>query len=466
MNSNICFIIEIYRRSAHSPSSEAGWRPTMHDPPVPLAGCALSRPARRNLNILVAMLLVVGVIMLPVRVLCGQTQGVNRGDGANSITQEEQQGIDEDVALHLGDVPAAPGPRAKLSSSLDPAAVRAAVRKVADWELERTQPYFNQNWEWAVLYTGFMAASEATQDARYRDAMFAMGEKFHWEPGAKLPDANEQAVAQTYLELYLAKPVPQEIQPTRAALDDLIAGKVVEIPPDQAQIAWWLCDWLYMGPPSWTRMYAATHDRRYIEYLDKHWWETSNLLYDPQRHLYYRDVTFLHKTDERGNPIFWSRGNGWVMGGLVRVLDYLPKDDPNRGRYETQLRELATELASVQDKKSGLWHSDLLDAVDYPQPEISGSAFVTFAIAWGVNHGELDRATYMPVIARAWRGLVGQIYADGRLGNIQQTGNAPAHYLASSSYNYGVGAFLLAGAQVAELEAHAGKNVYRHKPAR
>ncbi len=62
----------------------------------------------------------------------------------------------------------------------------------------------------------------------------------------------------------------------------------------------------------------------------------------------------------------------------------------------------------------------------------------------------------LPVIARAWKGLVGQIYADGRLGNIQQTGAAPAHYLPSSSYTYGVGGFLLAAEQVAKLKTPAG----------
>jgi rhamnogalacturonyl hydrolase YesR len=152
------------------------------------------------------------------------------------------------------------------------------------------------------------------------------------------------------------------------------------------------------------------------------------------------------------------------MGGLVRMLTYLPEDDPNRGRYETQLREMAAEVASIQDKKNGLWHADLLDAEDYPQPENSGSAFLTFALAWGVNHGVLDRATYLPVIAKAWRGLLDNIYADGRLGNIQQTGDSPAHYLASSTYIYGVGAYLLAGAQVAKLEAHAGKAAHSHNP--
>jgi unsaturated rhamnogalacturonyl hydrolase len=71
-----------------------------------------------------------------------------------------------------------------------------------------------------------------------------------------------------------------------------------------------------------------------------------------------------------------------------------------------------------------------------------------------VANGLLDRATYMPAIAKAWRGLVGQIYADGRLGNVQPVGAAPGHYPPSSSYDYGVGAFLLAGAQILDLRGH------------
>ena len=162
-----------------------------------------------------------------------------------------------------------------------------------------------------------------------------------------------------------------------------------------------------MAPPVWTRMYAVTHDAKYLAYVDQHWWETSNLLYDPQRHLYYRDVTFLHKTNEKGNPIFWSRGNGWVMAGIARTLEYLPADFADRARYEQQLREMAAAVVPLQDAQSGLWHSDLLDAADYPQPETSGSALITMALAWGVNHGVLDRAAYTPVIAKGWRGLVG-----------------------------------------------------------
>lgn len=384
---------------------------------------------------------------------------------SGAISPQEQAGIDRDISRHFGSAPANPGPKAKLSGSLKPAAVRAAMRKVADWDLNWEQPYFDRIWTESALYAGFMAASPTLHDPRYRDAMQSMAENFHWELRSPHPNADDQSLAQTYLELYLQNSAPEKIAPTQAALESVIAGAGPRIPPNQAQIPWWWCDALFMAPPVWVRMYAATHDQKYLDYLDNHFWQTSDLLYDQQRHLYFRDVTFLHKTDQRGNPIFWSRGEGWVMAGIARTLEYLPKSDPDYERFQTQLQQMSAAVAALQDPK-GLWHSDMLDAQDYPQPEVSGSALMTFAMAWGVNHGVLDRDTYMPVISKAWRGLVKQIYADGRLGNIQQTGAAPAHYLPSSSYNYGVGAFLLAGAQVVDLPAHAAHHQHGRKAKR
>ena len=382
---------------------------------------------------------------------------------APNITAEEQAGIDEDVAHHLGDVSADPGPKANLSSSTNPAAVHAAMRKVADWELKRAQPYFTQNWTWSVLDTGFMAASRELNDPRYRNAMQAMAERFHWELGEEdpvergWPDNNDQALAQTYIELYFLNPSPEKITPARKGMDSWFSAKMPPIPDDQFQILWWWCDTLFMGPPAWAEMAEATHDRKYLDYLDKRWWETSGALYDTQHHLFYRDKSFMGQEDKAGEPIFWSRGNGWVMGGLARTLEYMPKDYPDRSRFEEQMRAMAKELASIQDPKSGLWHADLLDAADYPQPEMSGSALITLGLAWGVNHGVLDRTTYAPIVEKAWRGMVNEIYADGRLGDVQQTDGAPNYFLPGSSYNFGVGGFLLAGEQVAHLDDHARK---------
>jgi unsaturated rhamnogalacturonyl hydrolase len=121
---------------------------------------------------------------------------------AQTPTPAQQRGIDGDTAQHFGDAPANPGPLATdLSPALTPAAIDKATRKVADWELARSQLSFDRIWTWSVLYTGFMAASQSTGDPKYRDAMRSMAQSFDWSLRSHLPNADDQSVAQTYLEL-------------------------------------------------------------------------------------------------------------------------------------------------------------------------------------------------------------------------------------------------------------------------
>lgn len=360
------------------------------------------------------------------------------------LTPEEQKRMKQDIASHIGDTPDDAGPLATdLSSKIKPRAVEAAMRKVADWQLKRAQAYFGNEWTWSVLYTGFMAASDATGEAKYKDAMVAVGDKFNWQLRSHLPNADDQSIGQIYAELYLQKHDPKMIAATRQEMDDLIAHEQ----DAAARIPWWWCDALYMAPPLWARMYAITHEGKYLDYIDREWGKTSDLLYDPQEHLFFRDATYLNKTEANGKKLFWSRGNGWVMGGLARLLEYFPKDDPRREKYIQQFKEMSAKLASLQGK-DGLWRSGLLDADFYGLPENSGSALIAYGLAYGVNEGILDRKTYAPVIERAWKGLLSHVYADGRLGCIQQVGAAPSSYKLTSSYNYGVGGFLLAGSEI------------------
>ncbi len=371
-------------------------------------------------------------------------------------TPKEQANIATNAARHFGDAPDDPGPIATdLSYSTKPAAVAKAMRKVADWQLKTSQPYFDRIWTWSVLYSGFMEASDSLGDPKYRDAMEAMAKKYDWKLRAHLPDADNQSVAQTYLELYLQKKDPAMIQPTQSELDAVLAApRGTSIPGKE--ITWWWCDALFMAPPVWSRMYAATGDRKYITYLDEEWAKTSDRLYDTKEHLYARDSSYLTRTEANGKKMFWSRGNGWVMGGIIRTLKYLPKDDPARAKYVAQLREMAARVAELQGK-DGLWRAGLLDPDSYDQPEASGSALMIYALTAGVNEGILDREVYRPVIEKGWIGLLHHVYADGRLGCIQQTGAEPAPFKASASYTYGVGAFLLAGSEIRQLDGHAAR---------
>jgi unsaturated rhamnogalacturonyl hydrolase len=274
--------------------------------------------------------------------------------------------------------------------------------------------------------------------------MLGIAEQLKWQPGPRVMHADDQAVGQMYMEQYFLHKDPKRMEAMRARLDTEMA---TPDPTDPKHPLWWWCDALFMAPPVYADLAAATGDQKYLTFMDHEWDMATALLYDHEKHLYFRDATFLDKHEKNGEPLFWSRGNGWVMGGIVRVLQKLPADSPLRPKYVALLKEMAAEMISIQGK-DGLWRPGLLDADAYPLPEISGSAFVTYALAYGVNEGILDRATYWPAVENAWAGMLTHVYADGRLGSIQPVGAAPGAYGETSSYVYGVGAHLLAGSEI------------------
>jgi hypothetical protein len=72
-------------------------------------------------------------------------------------------------------------------------------------------------------------------------------------------------------------------------------------------------------------------------------------------------------------------------------------------------------------------------------------------MAWGVNHGVLDRKAYLPRVERAWAGLSGKVQPNGLLGFAQRAGDQPVPSAAHDHALYGTGAFLLAGVEVMNL---------------
>ncbi|HZD50125.1 MAG TPA: glycoside hydrolase family 88 protein, partial [Silvibacterium sp.] len=275
----------------------------------------------------------------------------------------------------VGDTLESPPPLASLSPAFKSKAIKAAMRKVGDWELERSRPYFSQDWTFAALYAGFMGAAKTLSDPAYEDAMMQVGNKFDWKLGPRLAHADDQAIGQTYLALYEDYHDSKMIAPTREQFDALM-----KTPDDPAKPVWWWCDALFMAPPVWARLYQATGEKAYLDYMDREWWITSNLLYDPAEHLYFRDTSYLHKTEANGKKLFWSRGNGWVMAGLARVLEAMPQDYPTREKYVDQYRQMADRVSSLQGS-DGLWRSGLLNEDAYPLPEVSGSAFFIYSLA-------------------------------------------------------------------------------------
>lgn len=352
--------------------------------------------------------------------------------------------MDERAAA--GDQPDNPGPLAiGLSAKLKHRDIHKAMKLVADWQIKHSDDRYNIDWTYAALYDGLLAASRTTGDTRYHDWVLKVARDYKWQLGPRFAHADDEAIGLTYLTFYNENHKPEELAATREGMDKLVAR-----PDDPAKNLWWWCDALYMAPKVLAQLSITTDDHRYIDFMDHEWWLTSSALYDPAEHLYYRDDRFLTQREANGQKVFWSRGNGWVLAGLTMVLDRMPPNYPSRAKYIEQYKQIAERIAALQPS-DGVWRASLLDPASYPNPEISGTAFFTYGLAWGINHHLLDRQKYLPVVAKSWQGMLTHIYADGRLGSIQPIGAEPGQFKPSSSYVYGVGAFLLAGSELDHL---------------
>jgi len=341
-------------------------------------------------------------------------------------------------------------------ADLTPSAILTEMQRVADWQLVHMATNRPTGWIQGVGDLGIMALAGISGDAKYRDAMLAKSETNGWllpEYMGRKYHADDQVIGQTYAELYFLYRENKMIAPMRDRFDFIIAhpsnaaGLDFTQPHDKSQELWSWCDALFMGPPAWLRLAAATGDPRYVDYAMSNWWRTTEYLYDKDEHLFFRDSTYFKKREANGKKVFWSRGNGWVLAGTVRMLQYLPANHPDRPRLEQLFKDMAGKVLSCQ-QSDGLWSASLLNPEGFPMSEASGSALFTYGLAWGVNQGLLDRAKYEPAVRKAWSALVGCVNADGKLTHIQPAGSEPVKFPAESTQPYGAGVFLLAGSEV------------------
>ena len=357
-----------------------------------------------------------------------------------------------------------------LGPGITPQNVLTIMQRVADWQLANPSTHKTTDWTQAAGYDGFMALAGISGDSKYRDAMLAVAETNAWKPGPRKYHADDQGIGQLYTELYFLYRDPKMIAPLREKFDWIMANPStvtnlnIRQPHGQGTELWTWCDSLFMAPPGWVRLYAATDDERYMDYAVTNWWRTTDFLYDTNEHLYYRDSTYFNKQEANGKKVFWSRGNGWVMGGIVRMLQYLPMNHPDRPRFEQLFKDMAAKVLACQ-QPDGLWHSSLLDPGSFPAKETSGSGFFTYALAWGVNQGLLDRDTYEPAVRKGWTALVGCVAADGKLTHVQPVGADPKNFDPDSTEVYGVGAFLLAGSEVYRMAVLEGAENMHHPSA-
>lgn len=212
---------------------------------------------------------------------------------------------------------------------------------------------------------------------------------------------------------------------------------------------WWWSDALYMVMPVMTKMYKLTGDVQYLDKLYENLLYSDRIMLDQETGLYFRDARYVYPNHKsvNGKKDFWARGDGWVLAGLAKVLQDLPKDYKHYKFFVDKFQRLADIVAKTQ-QKDGYWTRSILDPNHAPGPETSGTAFFAYGIMWGVNNGFLAKKDYKKCIDRAWQYISETaVQADGKVGYVQPIGDRaiPGQTVdANSQANFGVGAVLLA----------------------
>lgn len=321
----------------------------------------------------------------------------------------------------------------------------------------RNKEYEANIWTRGVYFEGLMALHSIFPSNEYHDYARQWAEGFKWgmrRDETPTRNADNYCCAQTYIDLYRLTPEPGMLTKTKALANMLVNTPQVD--------DWTWIDAIQMGMPVLARLSKETGNQ---EYAEKAWrmyeWTRDSLaggLYNRQEGLWWRDKDFVPPYKEpNGKNCYWSRGNGWVVAALVRVLDELPADAAHRDVYEADLKSMCEALADCQ-REDGFWNVSLHDPTNFGGKELSGTALFVYGMAWGVRNGLLDREKYMPVIAKAWRAMVKDaVDYDGRLAYVQGTGKEPkdGQPVTFDSVpdfdDFGTGCFLLSGSEVYKL---------------
>jgi unsaturated rhamnogalacturonyl hydrolase len=348
-----------------------------------------------------------------------------------------------------------------FKSDINKTDIKAVLKAVADWQLKTPLTHDPADWTNGALFAGMVEWAAIAGNNSYYEWLRGISEKNGWSRAVRKNPlgryhADDYCVGQTYIELYRKYKDKKMIKPMRAYLDQILKDpakgdlKFEDTKDYWSQQRWSWCDALFMGPTVWAKMANVTGQKKYLDFMFNEYKATTDYLYDKDEDLYFRDSNYFTRKEANGAKVFWGRGNGWVFAGLPIILRELPVKYEHKDYFVTIYKKMAAKLLSLQSA-DGFWHASLLDPSSYPNPEMSATAFFVYGMAWGVNNGYLDKATYLPAIVKGWKSMVTSVWPDGKVGFIQPIGADPKSVTREMTEVYGVGGFLMAGTEMTRL---------------
>lgn len=245
----------------------------------------------------------------------------------------------------------------------------------------------------------------------------------------------------------------------------------------------WL-DGLYMAEPFYAEYASTFHHPEAFHDITRQFVLMQQHALDPATGLLYHGWD-ESKQQRWANPHtgtssqLWARGIGWYLMALVDTLPYYPAHDPGREKLLLILRRDAAAVVRYQDPETGLW-SQIMDKTGAPgnYPEASASCMFVYALAKGVQLGYLPKS-YLGASEHGYRGIVSRFVQVDPDHSLNLTGTVKAAGLGGDpyrdgSYQYylsekvvandpkGIGAFLLASAELAKIRAAPPSSAATH----
>lgn len=391
---------------------------------------------------------------------------------------EQETAVVQDVTENAASVSAAPkvdlSTAEAIKASSHDVANRAAAWQIAQFgnlnyipESHREKSENPKFWIQAAFYIGLTKWLEVDRQEDLLSYVEKMAKEQEYGLLTDRPyHADDHTIGQTYLWLTEQTGNKEAYGPTQEHFDWILANKPdvgLEMLDSTAsgsgklhqegncQLRWCWADALFMAPRTWLKLSNATGDPKYFEYADEEFWAAADYLFSDKYGLFFRDSRYFDLKSDNGEPVFWGRGNGWVFAAIPLIIDDLPEGHPSRDRYLDLYVKNAESLLKLQTPE-GYWPASLMDPDKVKTPEISGTGFITYGLAWGVNNGILTDESAKEIVEKGWAVIVDAVEPNGRVNWVQHVGKSPDPVKKTDSQLYGVGAVLLAASEMAKWQ--------------
>ncbi len=177
----------------------------------------------------------------------------------------------------------------------------------------------------------------------------------------------------------------------------------------------WLIDYMQEYASRMAKAGAVTGDTAYFEEAIKQFELYHKTVRHTETGLYTQGKGWLNDP-ERLSPGAWSRGQGWVLRGMVSTYRYLPEKSSYRQRLKPLIQEFVDTLIQYQNT-NGMWHQLVHLPFEDSYPETSGTAFIAYYLTLALDMGIIEGEKYHKTLEKAYQALHKQITDKGEILN-------------------------------------------------